>query len=313
MGGNNTEGNPGFDQEPDKNTHSGNKIKFSSSQRTVSLLLLTSRPKSAMNEVIDCLVDATIGREPKVRYIPESRQSRQIVGWLDEEDKQEIIQGESEDEDDHISESEHNTDTEQEQEAESSDDDCDDNAPLSQFTTYKGKDGTSWGKNVPPRNVKTRACNIVTHLPDCKGQARQAKLPLETWSCLIDDNIIDDIVKYTNIYIRSIQNNFVRERHALITDQTEIKALFGLLYFAGALRSAKVNAKDLWTTDGTGLPLFRATKGINRFFFLLRTNHPPIISEGTGSWIGEKSFGSSVDIEELPLEIRSTIRRMNGV
>ncbi|XP_069689240.1 short-chain dehydrogenase/reductase family 9C member 7-like [Periplaneta americana] len=39
-------------------------------KRTVSLLLLTSRPKSAMNEVIDCLVDATIGREPKVRYIP---------------------------------------------------------------------------------------------------------------------------------------------------------------------------------------------------------------------------------------------------
>lgn len=73
----------------------------------------------------------------------EYKQSRQIVGWLDEEDEQEIIQGESEDEDDHISESEYNTDTEQEQEAESSDDDCD-NAPLSQFTTYKGKDGTSW-------------------------------------------------------------------------------------------------------------------------------------------------------------------------
>ncbi|KAJ4438584.1 hypothetical protein ANN_14531 [Periplaneta americana] len=181
----------------------------------------------------------------------ESRQSRQIVGWLDKEDEQEIIQGESEDEDDHISESEHNIDTEQEQEAESSDDDCDDNAPLSQFTTYK------------------------------------------------DDNIIDDVVKYTNIYIRSIQNNFVREQHASITDQTEIKALFGLLYFAFALRSAKVNAKDLWTTDGTGIPLFPATMGINRFFFLLRINHPPIISEGTGSWIGEKSFGSSVDIEEF--------------
>ncbi|KAJ4448309.1 hypothetical protein ANN_10324 [Periplaneta americana] len=162
---------------------------------------------------------------------------------------------------------------EQEQEAESSDDDCDDNAPLSQFTTYKGKDGTSWRKSVPPRNVKTRACNIVTHLPGCKGQARQAKLPLETWSYLIDDNIIDYIVKYTNIYIRSIQNNFVRERDASITDQTEIKALFGQLYFAGALRSAKLNAKDLWTTDGTGIPLFPATMGINRFFFLLRCLH----------------------------------------
>ncbi|KAJ4431798.1 hypothetical protein ANN_20403 [Periplaneta americana] len=165
----------------------------------------------------------------KVRKIDE-------VGWLDEEDEQEIIQGESEDEGDHISESEHNTDTEQEQEADSSDDDCDDNAPLSQFTTYKGKDGTSRRKSVPPRNVKTRACNIVTHLPGCKGQARQAKLPLDTWLCLIDDNIIDDIFKYTNIYIRSIQNNFVCERDVSITDQTEIKELFGLLYFAGALR-----------------------------------------------------------------------------
>ncbi|KAJ4426647.1 hypothetical protein ANN_26445 [Periplaneta americana] len=239
----------------------------------------------------------------------ESRQSRQIVGWLDEEDEEEIIQGESEDEDDHISESEHNTDTEQEQEAETSDDDCDDNAPLSQFTTYKGKDGTSWRKSLPPRNVKTRACNIVTHLPGCKGQARQAKLPLETWSCLIDDNIIDDIVKYTNIYIRSIQNNFVRERDASITDQTEIKALFGLLYFAGALRSAKLNAKDLWTTDGTGIPLFPATMGINRFFFLIRRSFLKEPALG----LVKNHLAHRLTLKNLPLETRSTIRRMNGV
>ncbi|KAJ9589759.1 hypothetical protein L9F63_017033 [Diploptera punctata] len=69
------------------------------------------------------------------------RQSGQIVNWLNEDD---IIEHESGDEADHLSESEHNSDTEQK--ATMSDEDYEDDAPLSQFVNYKGKDGTSWRK-----------------------------------------------------------------------------------------------------------------------------------------------------------------------
>ncbi|KAJ9597485.1 hypothetical protein L9F63_011645 [Diploptera punctata] len=72
------------------------------------------------------------------------RQSGQIVNWLDEEEDEDVIEHESGDEADHLSESEHNSDTEQETTI--SDEDYEDDAPLSQFVSYEGKDGTSWRK-----------------------------------------------------------------------------------------------------------------------------------------------------------------------
>ncbi|KAJ9581806.1 hypothetical protein L9F63_003875, partial [Diploptera punctata] len=54
------------------------------------------------------------------------------LNWLNEDD---VIEHESGDEADHLSESEHNSDTEQE--ATMSDEDYEDDAPLSQFVSYK--------------------------------------------------------------------------------------------------------------------------------------------------------------------------------
>ncbi|KAJ9580309.1 hypothetical protein L9F63_004025, partial [Diploptera punctata] len=62
------------------------------------------------------------------------RQSEQIVNWLNEEED-DVIEHESGDEADHLSESEHNSDTGQE--ATMSDEDYEDDAPLSQFVSYK--------------------------------------------------------------------------------------------------------------------------------------------------------------------------------
>ncbi|KAJ9582547.1 hypothetical protein L9F63_026291 [Diploptera punctata] len=61
------------------------------------------------------------------------RQSGQIVNWLNEDE--DVIEHESGDEADHLSESEHNSDTEQE--ATMIDEDYEDDAPLSQFVSYK--------------------------------------------------------------------------------------------------------------------------------------------------------------------------------
>lgn len=43
-----------------------------------------------------------------------------------------------------------------------------------------------------------------------------------------------------------------------------------LLYYAGVLRACKLNVKDLWCTDGTGINLFIATMSMKRFSFLSR-------------------------------------------
>ncbi|KAJ8966080.1 hypothetical protein NQ314_003749 [Rhamnusium bicolor] len=65
------------------------------------------------------------------------------------------------------------------------------------------------------------------------------------------DNILDLIVKQTNTYIDQIRQKFSRERDAVSTHKREIKALFGLLYYAGVFKSARLNTRDLWAQDGT--------------------------------------------------------------
>lgn len=57
---------------------------------------------------------------------------------------------------------------------------------------YIGKDKeTKWNKCHPPRNVRTRKINIITHLPDVKTAAKNAKSPLKCFSLFIDDIMID--------------------------------------------------------------------------------------------------------------------------
>lgn len=78
------------------------------------------------------------------------------------------------------------------------------------------------------------------------------------------------MVRYTNIYISSIAANYVRERDASPTNISEIQALLGLLFYAGVLKSNRLNTEELWRSDGTGVEIFRLTMSIKRFKFLLK-------------------------------------------
>ncbi|KAJ4438226.1 hypothetical protein ANN_14165 [Periplaneta americana] len=145
----------------------------------------------------------------RLREARESRQSRQIVGWLDEEDEQEKIQGESEDEVDHISESEHNTDTEQE--AESSDDDFDDNAPLSQSTTYKGP-------IIRRSFLKELALGLVNHLAH---QLTLKNLPLQIRSTIRRMNGVEELTQPTQ---KRMKMSSSRCENFAIKHQNEVMA-----------------------------------------------------------------------------------------
>lgn len=51
---------------------------------------------------------------------------------------------------------------------------------------------------------------------------------------------------------------------------SEILALVGTLYLIGLKQSSHTNVSELWTTDGTGVPLLRCIMSSRRFLFLLR-------------------------------------------
>ncbi|CAI6359412.1 unnamed protein product [Macrosiphum euphorbiae] len=136
---------------------------------------------------------------------------------------------------------------------------------------YLGKDKiTKWKKNPPPRNTRTAHCNIITHLPGVKPHARNAKTIIESWSLFFPDNVIQEIVTCTNIYLTKIRINYGRERDVLDTSVVEIRALFGLLYIAGMMKSNHLNLSDLWSNDGLSPEYFRAVMSKTRFYLLLR-------------------------------------------
>jgi hypothetical protein len=137
---------------------------------------------------------------------------------------------------------------------------------------YLGKDKvTKWYKeSCTPSNSRTLRRNIVLHLPGVKRVARDAKSIIDCWKLFFPDMVIDEIVKCTNIYLTKIRTNFQRERDCLDTTREEIKALFGLLYLAGVLRSNHLNLKDLWSDDPLSPEYFRAVMPLKRFYLLLR-------------------------------------------
>lgn len=193
-----------------------------------------------------------------------------IFTWLSEpvpdSDIGDDLFASDEDENDNVEEREEDSDTEQE--IGSDEEEVEDSGQ--DETHFLGKDKTKWRKNAPPRNVRTRAHNIVTHLPGVKGDARLAKTPLECWKNFFTDDILEIIVRNTNKYIQSVRGNYQRERDAKETTIEEIKAIIGLLYLAGYTRSGRQNIYDLWSTDGTGIEIFRTVMPLSRFKFLLQ-------------------------------------------
>ena len=123
--------------------------------------------------------------------------------------------------------------------------------------TIVGKDGTTKWKTMPPRqNSRTRIHNIVTHLPGVKSATKHATTPIEAWETFFTEEMLQLIVEHTNLEIQRIRGNYSRERNANSTNIVELKALIGLLFLAGLLRSYHVNTANIWATNGTGTEIF---------------------------------------------------------
>lgn len=137
---------------------------------------------------------------------------------------------------------------------------------------FLGRDKTSqWNKHCPSKKVRTRKANIVNHLPGVANCAKHMKSVLETWDLFFPEEILRIIVENTNKFITSISENYSRERDAMPTDIVEIKALLGLVYLRGVLKSSRLNVDELWDKNGCGVERFRLTMSKQRFLFLLRS------------------------------------------
>ncbi|KAJ8953863.1 hypothetical protein NQ314_007203 [Rhamnusium bicolor] len=111
---------------------------------------------------------------------------------------------------------------------------------------------------------------IVTRLLASKLRTRSLGTATDIFRYFINNAMIDIIVENTNLYINSVSINFERNRDARPKNKTKIYAFLGLLIYCGVFKANRLNVKDLWKSDGSGVEIFRLAMSINRFLFLLR-------------------------------------------
>lgn len=169
--------------------------------------------------------------------------------------------------------SEHNTDSEQSENEQEENDEhlVDENRAYAGLHHFTGKDKTTHWMAHPFRpNVRTPKKNIVIHPPGVKATAKNANTERECWALFITPDMVEHIVRCTNIYITKMREKYSRERDCRDTDISEMYAFLGLLYMAGVKKAQYLNTKELWDVDGTAPDCFRLTMSRERFHILIR-------------------------------------------
>lgn len=162
--------------------------------------------------------------------------------------------------------SDHNTESEL-----SEDEEQDEVQTERQSGFFYGKNRYKWAEN-PPASSRTRAHNIIIHLPGIKGPALEKPnmTLIEAWSLLISSDILNSLVEYTNQKITmSSENSTANVTYTNHVDIEEMRAFIGLMFLCGIFKSGRENVQSLWSTKVTGRPIFRTVMSLNRFLFLL--------------------------------------------
>jgi len=136
---------------------------------------------------------------------------------------------------------------------------------------WEGKDKkTWWNKDPSTISGRTRSSNVIKFTSGLKGPALNVNTPEELWSVFITPEIIDILVEHTNSIIATMKDNYTQSCRTNDTDHIELKAVIGLLMLAGIYHANRLNLEEIWSTDGTGIEVFRLTMSLNRFRFLMR-------------------------------------------
>ena len=199
---------------------------------------------------------------------------------LEEKDEQRVAEASDVDEaeiihnSDHSSDSEIDGDFEQPLESDSQSDDDD-------FFTkpiYKNKkliEVHKWKKHpVRSKYARTPRKNILKKviLPESKN-CNDVKDEISAFLKIINIDMIDAIVKYTNMYIRSKRTTddpkVISKNSAKYTNRAEMMAVIGILFLLGSKKMSKTNLEEAWARDGSGIVILQGVMGLKRFRFLL--------------------------------------------
>lgn len=159
-----------------------------------------------------------------------------------------------------------------------SDSDSSDDIPLSEIASnrriyyYYGKNRYKWAKTPPSTRVRTPQHNIITsRAGSSKLTADDEKDCVSIWNKLFDEEILQQILTWTNARISIYRCKFIRQHRPEVNDldMIELKAFIGLLYYSAVLKSNHEDTRYLFASDGTGCEIFRCVMSETRFLVLL--------------------------------------------
>lgn len=148
-------------------------------------------------------------------------------------------------------------DVETENEIETEDSSCEEDEVIADKYSWKSSAPKSGNNYDQPLN----------HIPAVKGQAKISESPIDSWSLLVNNTMLESVVRYTNTEMcRRFQNVANLEAHHEEIDLFELKAFIGLLYLAGLRNQTHSSLSDLWSFE---FGYFRCTMSLKRFTFIL--------------------------------------------
>jgi hypothetical protein len=146
-----------------------------------------------------------------------------------------------------------------------------------------GKNHYKWSGSIPSSRTRIARRNIIVGEPGNVGVATGVSSSISAWSLFFTDEILNGIVRYTNVKIAEQRVRYrsdrpqedddddtggsVRPSFARDVNVVELKALFGLYYLSGVMNMNHVTVRELFDKD-TGVAYFRATMSQARFEFL---------------------------------------------
>ncbi|KAG8295055.1 hypothetical protein J6590_089134 [Homalodisca vitripennis] len=111
---------------------------------------------------------------------------------------------------------------------------------------YVGKDTfTKWYiHKSDARRTKTSQQNIIKKLPGVKGAAKNSRTIFDSWKLFFPDQMIQNIVNFTNDELDDISSNYARDKQDCPnTNVDELLSFFGVLYMLGVKKGNHLNTK----------------------------------------------------------------------
>lgn len=154
---------------------------------------------------------------------------------------------------------------------------------------FLGKDNTKWDSEESNHQMKVKSQDIIRGSPVLGAPAKILGLqpsPKEVWNLLFDNDMVNEIVKWTNRKLSDVRKATVSqlgsEKKNLLgkyrpTDINEINAFFGILLLTSIYKSASEDVGSLFSSKTFGRQIFRAIMSGRRFEVLstcLRFDNP---------------------------------------